>query len=326
MVRLLPLFLVFGCGAPALDNLPREYVRDLNDLGYTAVYPPRADFRVGYAFFRMYDRSDPLNPLARERVFLGQVPILMQSEARNALTRPALTQTVASGEQNDFDRDQSGRGALRGPDPEDMAPVAFPVVTAYGGGVFGIPGLGLGNQSSVYIEFENARRSAVEINSAALFAHVQRTVHHEFCPNVQVIARLAQGRGVNCANLVGFAPFGSDQDRFCDIVVVTEALYTRTIDYTVSNARGLNAGVGARPGGSRADVNLDVNLDGEDQSADELSAAIAGILQASQPTDEGFGASAATGTQFGFRQDFNEPVAFAFDGVTFEPNGTCGFQ
>jgi len=312
---------VVGCGVPALENLPSEYVRDLDELGYIAVYPPRSDFRVGSVYFRAHNPENRLDPLDVERVFIGYVAALQSAEAIGAVQRPSFNETVAANQnQSDFSANRSVAGSLRGEPTNDLPPIASPIVTAYGGGVLGIPGLGLGAQSSVYIQFHDARRSSAEINSAARFAQVIQAVQDDYCgPDLNALVALTNSRGIACSNLHNPLEHLTDRRRVCDIVVVTEALYTRRIDYTVTNARGFNAAGGA-PAANRPDIDLTVTIDSETPS--DLAGSIAQVL-AAEPTADGFGAAAAQGTQFGFREQFSEPVAFAFDGVSFDPANQC---
>lgn len=336
----LPAFLL-GC-SPNFGDIRQEYSKTVRELAIVPVYPPREEFQVGDVFAVSYGPEI----LDTERLYLGNIPQVADRAEKYMASRIVFR---SSGEQGDKDQqDTFGRGLTRrGEITIESLPLApFPQIQADAGwtGSLGVVdllraiGIGGGQRTNVLLSFEDVRTYGVphveagnvtdlENSAALMFLQHSTLVDREL--NRRVLIEAAAGTNVE-----------SDPTKRCiGGYLVTKVYLTRKITYTYQNNSIVAAGIRRAEAGSDLStlnppdrISVNVNVDGNglitqetgDGEIDGFRTGLDDLAKSGSQGDtlnfEGWDARGIS-----FSQEFDRPVAIAYDGFTFQM-GTEGTQ
>lgn len=335
-----------GC-SPNFGDIRQEYSKTVRELAIVPVYPPREEFQVGDVFAVSYGPK----VLDTERLYLGSLTEVAARAEKYMSTRIVFrsTEEQASKDQQDtFGRGFTTRGEIT---IESLPLAPFPQIQADAGwtGSLGVVellraiGIGGGQRTNVLLSFEDVRTYGVPHVEAGNITELEDAAARLFLANSDLVERELQRR-VLIEAVAGTDVETNPEKRCTGGFIVTKVYLTRKITYTYQNNSIIAAGIRRAESGSDLStlkppdrISVNVNVDGNGLITQETGD---GELTAFRTSLDNLATSGSQGDTLNFEgwdargisfsQDFDRPVAIAYDGFTFqmgtEDTKPCTFE
>lgn len=332
------VFLLTACGQPKLSDLPTEYVKTLQSIGFQPVYPPREGLQVGDVFLRAVYQPDPTDPHKNFRILVGSIPIGSDRARDFADSRILYVKTSDDGlvEQLDYEVHTAWKRRR-------MLQVAFPNVTARvaTGANLGFfdairSMVGVAAQvTRVTVSFPDVRFMWLPLALRDNFSEVLKHFVDDIQPSTFMQRIVLQ-------NETDF-PGCADTDYDCYYTIITAVYYVRRMTYTFGDASSLAASAGLLDNPIKNENGeivaaplppLRVVVDtkaGQGSSPEEISTNVAEALgkEFAKATkgSAGFRGMRSAQRSFKYERTFESPVAIAWEGfhitapMTSRPKG-----
>lgn len=338
--------LVTACSALPERDLYMNYTEAVRSFDLVPVYPPREEFQVGDVFLIVYNPEEPDSIEERDRFWLGTLESVQTIANEYLSTRINFPDSNLTPAQDDFaitptqDDLRTSVVTLANGERRTLPLVSFPSVsgqassagTLGGYGFLQSFGLALGRNETVSLNFGDTRVFGVERADWIVGEdpRVGAEFQHQICPVLRPALEGVIQNGLSTMR------YDCPEGRACDIMIVTQTVLTRTLNFTYTNARiarlalsQLDSPLPQTPNVIPIPGNLDVTVEvPADANGEALSGLITALSTQVQQVQSNAGNTnetsalnftglTARGLQF--QREFRKPVAIAYDALFATP-------